>query len=392
MKIPITKPFFDEKEKRAVADCLERGWVVQGPKVREFEELFAQWTKAKFAKATTSCTTALHLSLLACGIKEGDEVIVPSFTFVATANAVCYISAKPIFVDIDIRTYNIDVEKIEKAITPRTRAIIPVHLFGLSSDMAPILEIAKKYNLKIIEDAACATGSFYNDKHVGVFGDAGCFSFHPRKAITTGEGGMITTNNPEIDEKILSLRDHGASIPDWQRHLKKGYLLPEYDIVGYNYRMTDIQASIGCEQMRKCEKILERRRFLANRYNELLSCLSWIKIPFVPDNCIHGYQSYVCLFLPDEPSSSKKVEKMHKMRNKLMDILEEKGIATRQGTHAVHTLGYYQKTYSIKETDYFNSYVADRLTITLPLYYNLSEEEQNWVIKQIKDSYKKCVE
>lgn len=396
MKIPITEPFFDDSEKHSVAELLEKGWIVQGPKVQLFEELVAKFTAAKFARATTSCTTALHLALLSCGIKQGDEVIVPSFTFVATANVVEYLKAKPVLVDIDLKTYNIDPQKIEEYVNKngkkgKVKAIIPVHLFGLSADIYSILKISKTFNLKVIEDAACGLGAIYHGKHCGTFGDAGCLSFHPRKSITTGEGGMILTNNPEIAKKVSILRNHGASIPDWQRHLKKGYLLPEYNLVGYNYRMTDIQGAIGCEQMKKLKKILNRKRYLAKRYNKLLSDFGWLRLPYVPADCLHGWQSYVCLFSYEEPKSIKIVEKMSIKRNKLMDFLESSGISTRQGTHAVHLLGYYRKKYGFKTEEYFNSFIADQLSIALPLYYQMTETQQDYVVEMLKKAYKKCV-
>jgi perosamine synthetase len=195
MRIPITKPFFGEEERKAILEPLESGWIVQGPKVAQFENLFAEFTGVPYAIATTSCTTALHLSLIAMGIGPGDEVILPSFTFVATANAIEYTGATPVFCDIDLNTFNIDVKEVPKKVTEKTKAIIPVHLFGLSADMKPILKIAEQHGLRVIEDAACGLGSYYDGRHVGTFGDSGCFSFHPRKAITTGEGGMITAED-----------------------------------------------------------------------------------------------------------------------------------------------------------------------------------------------------
>ena len=392
MNIPIAKPYFDNNEKEAVADSLDKGWVVQGPKVRAFEEAVRSYTRAKYAKAVTSCTTALHASLLACGIKKGDEVIVPSFTFIATANAVEYTGAKPVFADINLDTYSIDPGSLEKAVTPRTKALMPVHLFGLCADMDPILKTARSKGLKIVEDAACGMGGFYKGKHAGVIGDAGCLSFHPRKSITTGEGGMVITDSEDIDRKVSLLRDHGASVSDLQRHLKKGYLLPDYNIVGYNYRMTDIQGGIGCEQMKKLDKIIERKKFLVSRYEKKLASAEWLKRPVVPEGCAHGYQSYVCLFAPEKPRTLRNVQAMNEKRNRVMDILESRGVATRQGTHAVHLLGYYAKKYGLKPGDFFNSFAADRLTLALPLYFQMTEEEQDFVIEQLGEAYKECAE
>ena len=236
MKVPIIKPYFDNKETEAVASVLESGWLTQGPRVAEFEKAVADFTQVRFTRATTSCTTALHLALLASGIQPGDEVIVPSFTYIASANAVEYAGAKPVFVDINPDTFNIDPEKIvdylEKAGKAKAKGIIPVHLFGLAADMNPVMEIARQYNLHVVEDAACGLGALYHGKHVGTFGNAGCFSFHPRKSITTGEGGMIVTDNEVIASKIESLRNHGTDVSDLTRHQASGFLLPEFNILG----------------------------------------------------------------------------------------------------------------------------------------------------------------
>ena len=246
MKVPIARTHLTEKDFNIIRKPLESGWVVQGPYVDEFENKWNEYTGSKHSIAVTSCTTALHLSLAALGLKPNDEVIVPAFTWISTANVVEHLNAKVVFCDIDLKTFNIDVNQIEEKISPKTKAIIPVHLFGLSVHMGPILDIAQKYNLWVVEDAACGFGARYNGKHVGTFGDTGCFSFHPRKAITTGEGGMITTNDDELAEKMRSIRDHGAAMSDFQRHHgAKPYLLAEHPYAGYNYRMTDIQASLG---------------------------------------------------------------------------------------------------------------------------------------------------
>ncbi len=367
MKIPIAKPNFNEKEKNAVASVLDSGWVVQGPRVAEFEEMICKYTGAKFAKATTSCTTALHLALLASDIGPGDEVIVPSFTYVATANVIEYVGAKPVFVDIDIKTFNIDPSQVEAKITSKTKAIIPVHLFGLCADMDPILALAQKHNLRVIEDAACGLGGWYKGKHAGTMGDCGALSFHPRKSITTGEGGMLLTNNSEVAEKVEAMRSHGATISDLQRHEKRGFLLPEFNILGFNYRMTEMQGAIGVEQIKKFGEILAQKRKLATVYDKALKDL--LETPYVPQGLEHGYQSYVCLFQGSNIA-----------RNQLMAYLEDRGIATRQGTHAVHTLGYYKNKYGLSDSDYPRSLRADKLSIALPLYKNISDAEQQYVI------------
>ncbi len=384
MKIPIAKPYFGEEERRAVTEPLENGWVVQGPKVAEFEARFAEYTRARYVLATSSCTTALHLAMVALGVGPGDEVIVPAFTWVATANVVETQGARPVFVDIELETFNIDVNRIEQTVTRRTKAIIPVSLFGISAPMQPILSLAKSRGLKVVEDAACAVGAWYQGHHAGTLADIGCFSFHPRKAITTGEGGMVITGEEGIARHIQSLRDHGGSKSDLARHLGKGsYLLPDFNEVGYNYRMTDIQGALGVAQMGRLEWILEQRTCLARRYDQALVSLGWLRPPILPEGCRHGYQAYVCFFRP-EPPTLVNVEDLNRRRNALMDRLEAAGIATRPGTHAVHMLGYYQRKYHLKPEDFPHAYLADRLTVTLPLYAQMSSEEQEYVIEALK--------
>lgn len=384
MKIPITRPYFNAREKRAVADVLDSGWIVQGPKVAKFEKMVCGYTGSGYAKATTSCTTALHLSLVACGIGRGDEVIIPSFTYVATANSVEYVGAKPVFVDIDLKTFNIDVSQVENKITSRTRAIVPVHLFGLCADMDPILKLAKKYGLRIIEDAACALGGWYKGRHAGTMGDCGCLSFHPRKSITTGEGGMVLADNREIAGKIEALRNHGATVSDLARHKKDGSLLPEFNMLGFNYRMTEFQGAIGVEQMKKFPDILKTKKKQAAYYDKNLPDV--LIPPYIPFGYAHGYQAYVCLFMGRKDDS---LDKQSNMRNELMTALEKEGISTRQGTHAVHTLGYYRKKYNIRGTDFPNSQRAEYLSIALPLYKGMSKKEQDYIIDKIS---KVCAE
>lgn len=384
MKIPISKPYFGEEERIAVQQPLETGWVVQGPKVAEFEKLFCEYTGAGQALASTSCTTALHMALMALEIGPGDEVILPPFTWVATANVIEMIGAKPVFVDIDLRTFNIDVSRIEAAITPNTRIILPVSLFGLSADMHPIMEMAQQRNLKVIEDDACALGAWYHGHHAGTLADVGCFSFHPRKAITTGEGGMVITNDETLAARMRSIRDHGASISDLARHGKaRSYLLPDFNNVGSNYRMNDIQAAVGVVQMGRLEYILEQRIRIATAYDQALAGLDWLSAPFTPKGYIHGYQSYPCLFQPEKITLAN-VKQLHARRNALMDDLEANGIATRPGTHAVHMLGYFSRKYGIKPEDYPNAYFADQLSIAFPLFTTLTEEEQEYIIEHLR--------
>ena len=384
MTIPITKTYFGDEELRAVQLPLESGWVVQGPFVKKFEGQFSKFTGASFSVATSSCTTALHIAVAALDLKPGDEVIVPAFTWVSTANVVEYMGAKPIFCDIDLRTFNIDTEQLETLITPRTVGIVPVHLVGLCAEMDKVMNIARKHNLWVVEDAACAFGSWYNERHAGTFGEMGCFSFHPRKSITTGEGGMITTESENYDRLSRSLRDHGASRSDHARHNEKAaFLLAEYNHLGYNFRMTDIQGALGCAQMERARWILEARTACAQRYDRILADVEWLDTPAVPEGHRHGYQAYVCLFRPEQPNLNN-VARLHEWRNEVMMLLEGKGISTRQGTHAPVIQGYYATKYDLQPEQFPNAYIADRLTLTLPLYPQLTEREQELVSTNLR--------
>lgn len=388
--IPITKPFFTGEESSQMQQVLDSGWVTQGPMVARFEQAFRDFSKSAHALAVTSCTTALHLALKALGIQEGDEVIVPSFTFTASANVVEHCGARPVFADIDLATFNIDPRGIEALITPRTKALMPVHLFGLAADMDPILALAEKYALSVVEDAACGFDAWYKNRHVGTFGDVGCFSFHPRKAITTGEGGMVITENEKLAERIRSLRDHGAMTSDLQRHLgNRPYVMPEIVEPGYNYRMTDIQAALGVSQMNNAKEIQHRRRDVAGRYDDALRGNPWLVTPVCPQGYIHGCQSYVCLFAP-ERITLQNVEKIHAGRNAFMDHLQARGIATRPGTQAVHILEYYRKTYGIQPEDLPNSLMAYMCSVTLPLYAHMSDDEFGYVMNTLQEFDPSC--
>ena len=386
MKVPITKPFFGPEELEAVQKPLESGWVVQGPYVKEFEDAFNAFTGSRFSVATSSCTTALHIAVAALKLKPGDEVIVPAFTWVSTANVVEYQGARPVFCDIELDTFNIDVAGIEELINERTVGIIPVHLFGLCADMNPILELARKHRLWIVEDAACAFGAKYHEQHAGTFGEMAAFSFHPRKSITTGEGGMITTQDESLDSVCRSLRDHGASRSDLARHeASAAFLLAEYDHLGYNFRLTDIQGAMGCAQMKRADFILAERAVRAQRYDEMLSTVSWLKTPVTPSDFVHGYQSYVCLFRPEEPTL-RNVDSLSQQRNELMTMLEASGVSTRQGTHAAALVGYYATKYNMRPEQFPNAYLAERLSLTLPLFAQMTEDEQNFVCDSLEET------
>lgn len=394
MNIPITKTIFGDEEKEAIVKPLETGWVVQGPNVAKFQNMFADFTGSKYAHAASNCTTALHLGLEAMDITKGDKVIVPSFTYVASANAVEYTGAEVVFCDIDLKTFNIDETKLEEIIKKDSsiKAIMPVNLFGLCANMPYIMELAKKYNLKVIEDSACGFDGWIGDKHSGTFGDCGCFSFHPRKSICTGEGGMLITDDEDIANKVSQLKDHGASKSDLQRHKEKGgSLLPDFTMRGYNYRMTDMQGALGVCQMDRKEYIMNGRREVASKYDEVLKDISQLVSPYIPENYKHGYQSYVCIFTDGEDISNltkEQIDRINIKRNIFMEKLEEMTIATRQGTHAVHTLGYYKNKNNFKDEDFLMSYAADRLSIALPLYAGMTNEEFDYVISNIKEALK----
>jgi perosamine synthetase len=384
MKVPIARTQLTEKDFNIIRKPLESGWVVQGPYTKEFEEKWSKFTGAKHSIAVTSCTTALHLSLAALGLQPDDEVIVPAFTWIATANVVEHLKAKVVFCDINLITFNIDVSQIEEKITPKTKAIIPVHLFGLSADMDPILKIAQKHNLWVVEDAACGFGAKYKGKYIGALGDTGCFSFHPRKAITTGEGGMITTNNDELAEKMRSMRDHGASMSDFQRHHgAKPYLLAEHPYAGFNYRMTDIQASLGVTQMERADDILNERQALAKKYSEALKELDFFQLPYENDSYEHGYQSYPCMFDINNADLNN-IKSVNEKRNMFMDALQNDGVSTRPATHAVHMLQYYREKYEVRPEDFPIAFIANECSISFPLFNGLKEDEQKFVIKTIE--------
>lgn len=371
--IPISLPSMGVEEWEALRAPIESGWITQGPKVKEFEKMFAERHQVKHALAVSNCTTALHLALIACGVGEGDEVIVPAFTWVSTANAVIYCNATPVFVDIDPATFNIDLKKIASKISNRTKAIIPVHLFGLCADIDYIKEHFPQ--LKIVEDGACAAGSALRGRPAGGLGDIGCFSFHPRKSVTTGEGGMLTTNDDKIAAHLDMLRNHGASISEEQRHHgPKPYILAAYDIVGYNYRMTDIQGALGVVQLSKLDKFIDERKKWAAYYTEKLKDISWLRTPITPDGYKHGWQSYVT-FIDENISPIK--------RNEMMEVLQQHGIATRPGTHAVHMLGAYANKYGIKPQDFPGAFMADQQSMSIPLHNRMVKEDFDYIISAL---------
>jgi len=383
MQVPIARTQLSEDEIQSVLAPLRSGWLVQGPKVREFEEKWSAFTGAKHSIAVTSCTTGLHLALAGLGFGPGDEAIVPAFTWIATANVVEHLGGWVVFCDIDPVTFNIDVNQLEAKITPRTRAILPVHLFGLPANMDQVIQIAEPRNIHVVEDAACGFGSLIGGRHVGAHGNAGAFSFHPRKAITTGEGGMITTNDARLAEKIRRLRDHGAAMSDLQRHLgPRPYLLADHPDAGYNQRMTDIQAALGSAQMDRAAAIVAERQRLAGVYDAAFAGLAWLRTPAHVDGMEHGYQSYPCMFQPEQVTTDS-IQRVNVLRNEWMDKLQQAGISTRPATHAVHMLQFYHEKYGLQPSDFPNAWAANDCSISLPLFHGMSETEQQYVIGQV---------
>jgi len=370
-KIPLTIPYFDANEIEAVAQVIRSGWVTQGPKVAEFERAVADYVGARYGIATTSCTTALHLSLYLHGIGEGHEVVMPSFTCPATANAVRHSRATPAFVDIDPRTFNLDPAAVADAINPRTRAIMAIHQFGLPADMDAINQLARKHDLVVVEDAGVALGSVYRGRRVGSLGAATCFSFHGRKIITMGEGGMVTTSDEAFAERARIVRSHGASVSDLVRHQAEGKVIQAYEELGYNFRLTDIQAAIGVEQMKKLPYVVEQRRALACRYDERLVKMPEVEPPYVPPYAEHSYQSYIVRLTP----------RCRLSRDEFLHKLASRGVSCR------HTLSCHNQPYFRQICGEVHLPVTDeivRTTVCLPLYPTMTEKEQDYVIESLQ--------
>jgi dTDP-4-amino-4,6-dideoxygalactose transaminase len=372
--IPISLPVTGEEEWQATREPLINGWLTSGPKVREFEQLFAQRHQVKHALAVTSATTALHLALMALEVGPGDEVIVPAFTWVSTANVVLYCGANVVFADVDPITFNINLDDLKKRITSKTKVIIAVHLFGLCANMDEIKTIAG--DIPIVEDGACAAGAAYKGIPAGALGTIGCFSFHPRKSVTTGEGGMITTNDDRLADIMSMMRNHGASISEEQRHHgTRPYILPNFNMLGYNYRMTDIQGAVGVVQIKKLDQFIDERAKWAAFYIEQLAEIKWLRTPQVSADYKHGWQSFVTFVDESKAPFS---------RNEIMEKLQKHGISTRPGTHAVHMLTFYAEKYKIKPSDYSGAQEANDYSMSIPLHNRMVAEDYDYVVKFLK--------
>lgn len=371
--IQVARPFVGREEEEAVVETLRSGWLSQGPRVAEFERGFAAFVGTEHAIAVSSCTTGLHMALLALGIHAGDEVICPSFSFIATANCIVHAGGTPVFVDIDRDTYNLDPRRVEEAITPRTRAILAVHQVGQPAAMNEILEVARKHSLPVVEDAACAIGSEYLGRRIGApHGVMAIFSFHPRKILTTGEGGMITTADAELAARLRGLRQHAMSVSDVARHSASQIVFEEYNEVGYNYRMTDLQAAVGLVQLGRLDGFLARRRYLAGRYTERLQSLGWLKPPAQPAGLRHNFQSYVVRLTSEAPIG----------RDALMQEMLDRGVSTRRGIMAIHRERPFKDSRWEKLLPETNA--ATESTMILPLFHQMTEDEQDYVIESIE--------
>lgn len=375
--LPLSRPSFSKKEEIDIIKVLRTGWITSGPKVSQFEKDFAIYTGVKHAISVSSGTAALHLALLALGIKSQDEVITVSFSWAATANVIVNVGAKPVFVDIDTQTHNIDTELIENKISCRTKAIMPIHFAGLPCDMYKISKIAKKYKLYVIEDAAHAIGTIYNNKNIGCLSDLTCFSFHPIKNITTGEGGMITTNNDNLAEKLKLYRFHGVTKNAWQRYSAAGKINEsEYDIIlpGFKYNMTDLQACLGIHQLKKLNGFIKKRAFLARIYDEGLTNNKKIILPAKANNSSrHSWNLYTIKINSQKTSIS---------RAEFIDKLREKNIGTGIHFPAIHLSSYYQKNYPIKDKLLNTEFVSANI-LSLPLFPKMKKANIEYVVKSI---------
>ncbi len=382
--IPIARPVFGAEEEAAILEPLRDGWVMQGPRVARFEELVAAATGAAHAVAVTSGTVALHLALVGTGVGQGDLVAMPSLTHVATANAVVAAVATPLFVDVEPETSNLSVRDLARRVAtagPAVRAVIPVHQFGRPADLAGVLEVASEHGLVVIEDAACALGAKVDGAHVGRLGAAACYSFHPRKVITTGEGGMVTTDDPALAARLRSLRDQGASLSTSEREARGPAAQPDFSAPGHNARMTDLQGALGVVQMGRLEGFLRDRRAQAARYGRLLAEVPWLRAP-APDPG-HAWQSYVCRLVPEGPGREAIVA-AGRRRDQLVCTLGASGVSVRPGCHAVHALPAHRG--GLDPWDLPSAWTADRVSLALPVFPGLDPADQERVVVALREA------
>lgn len=365
MKIPLSKPYIKEEDINAVIEVLRSGHLSLGPKLVEFEENFAKYLGVKHAIAVNSGTSGLHLIVKSLGLKEGDEVITTPFSFIASSNCILFEGAKVVFVDIDKETYNMDPKKIEAAITPRTKAIIPVHVFGEMCDMEPIMEIAKKYNLKVIEDSCEAIGAKYKNKFAGTFGEASVFAFYPNKQMTTGEGGMIVTNDDTVASLCKSYRNQGRDTMAWLGHSR----------IGYNYRLDEMSCALGVEQLKKIDTILALRKKVAEKYTKKLLEES-TDLTF--SNTPAGNEKSWFVFIIQL--------KDHVDRNKVIEYLKEKEIASNVYFPSIHLQDFYTKEFGFKVGDFPVSEEISKRTLALPFYSEMIDEEINYVCGNVLEA------
>lgn len=371
--IPLSVPYLTDEEEQAATEAIRSGWVAQGPRVAEFERQVAARCQVEHAVAVSSCTAALHLAMLALEIGPGDEVICPSMSFIATANAIVHAGAQPVFADVDERTFNLDPRSVEERITRRTKAILVVHQIGLPADLDSFLQLAERRKLALVEDAACALGSRYKGQPIGGHGRLACFSFHPRKIITTGEGGMITTSDGRLAERLRRLRQHGMTASDTVRHASAKVVVEQYEGVGYNYRLSDIQAAVGCAQLKKLDWIVARRRDLAARYARRLAGHRWLETPYIPAYAEPNYQSYAVRLREGSPLA----------RLELMQRLLDRGVATRRGIMLAHR----ESAYVQSDWPLTHSERASDQSLLLPLYPQMADRDVDRVVAAIDDAF-----